>query len=75
MKILNKIKNIIMPPKKKTGSIIIHLINRENAEVHTQEIYGITIFRDKEEMRKYLHATVMTTVPSNILLLSYNEIK
>jgi hypothetical protein len=76
MKILKKIKKLFSSPKKekKVGNILIHLLDTKKVTTYTQEIRGITIFPNREDMMHYLNSTVMTTVPRHIQLLDFTEV-
>jgi hypothetical protein len=74
MRILKKLKSIFFAPKKRTGSIVIYLLDKETSKIHSQEIHGITVFSNRKEMKSYLNSTAMTTIPKNIRLLDYMEI-
>tara|TARA_R110000824_G_scaffold215931_1_gene402457 strand:+ start:207 stop:440 length:234 start_codon:yes stop_codon:yes gene_type:complete len=73
MKILKKLKSIFFAPKRKQGNIVIYLLDKETSKIHSQEIYGITIFANRKDMTGYISSTVMTTSPSHIRLLDYAE--
>ena len=74
MRILKKLKSIFFAPKKRTGSIVVYLLDKETSEIHSQEIHGITVFSNRKEMKNYLNSTAMTTIPKKIRLLDYMEI-
>tara|TARA_R100000700_G_C3146233_1_gene126409 strand:+ start:139 stop:375 length:237 start_codon:yes stop_codon:yes gene_type:complete len=76
MKLLNKIKNIIFPPpKKRTGNIVVYLLDTTRGRVYEQHIYSIGIYDNRKVMLKYLDSTLMTTSASHIRLLDYAELK
>ena len=76
MKILNKIKNLFSrKPKKKTGNIVIYFLDQKTAKIVSQEIYSISVYRDRKEMFEYLNRTVMTTMARRMKLIDFAEIE
>ena len=76
MKILEKIKKLFSrPPKKRVGNIVIYFLDKPSARVYTQEVYGISIYEDREKMLEYLENTVMTTKPRRVRLMDFAVLK
>jgi hypothetical protein len=75
MNLINKIKSwFCTVPQKRTGQIVVHLLNTETSQTTQRHICGISIFVDREEMTKYLTATVMTTTARKMKLLGYDVV-
>lgn len=75
MKLIKKLKSIFsIEPPKKTGNVVMHLLNTETTKTYSQEIYSITVFKNRQTMIRYLNSTVMTTAPRHINLLDYTVI-
>ena len=75
MNLINKIKNwLYTEPQKRTGQVVLHLLNTETSQKTQQHICGISIFEDREKMTKYLFATVMTTTARKMRLLGYDVV-
>lgn len=72
--IFKKLKDMFRKPESHVGSVSITFLNQEKGRVFTQEIWGITVYEDREKMIDYLNRTIMTTMTSDICILDYVEV-
>ena len=54
---------------------MIYFLDQNTAKIVSQEIYSISVYRDRKEMLEYLNRTVMTTMAMRMKLIDFAEIE